>query len=354
MKRPSKQVLYSAIAVAVLALAIIAGFYFRQKSGVEGPRQDYVDSVTKFVDVSKQNQEDFSNRAIQQDKTVSQKDFDKTDAALTSYVRTVCVSLPSKDTVIDTPLFRSVKSKFDQARDGIYKDNQEIFRYNRISRIVSAACPGKGSDYVDLVINYLQYEGILRPNPNARENLGKFLTNMPQTFPKVQSGALASDAAFNQYFFEENRSQVLAYYFPYYEMTKADPDTFFGKPLDTLEQSVAVKKDGITKFNKALATLGMDIGTFRQRVQKISGVLDKDGVIQLLKKDYDALIAADPKLEEDLSNVTKFEAFVRTGGVEKLKADPKTSVLYEKVIMDMTYFLMLSEDWAGGVYETWS
>lgn len=96
-------------------------------------------------------------------------------------------------------------------------------------------------------------------------------------------------------------------------MTKADPDKFFGKPLDTLEQSVAVKKEGVSKFNEALGTVGMNIGVFRTRVQKLSGTLDKEGLIQSLKKDYDALIAADPKLEDDLSNVTKFEAFVRNG-----------------------------------------
>lgn len=147
---------------------------------------------------------------------------------------------------------------------------------------------------------------------------------------------------------------MLAYYYPYYRMTKADPDKFFGKPLDTLEQSVAVKKEGVSKFNEALGTLGMNIGVFRTRVQKLSGTLDKEGLVQSLKKDYDALIAADPQLEDELSNVTKFEAFVRNGGVARLKSNPKTKELYEKVILEMTYFVMLSEDWAGGVYETWS
>ncbi|MFZ3233350.1 MAG: hypothetical protein WA194_07715 [Patescibacteria group bacterium] len=57
----------------------------------------------------------------------------------------------------------------------------------------------------------------------------------------------------------------------------------------------------------------MNIGIFRTRVQKLTGTLDKEGLTQQLKRDYDALIAADPKLEDDLSNVTKFEAFVRSG-----------------------------------------
>ena len=313
MKRPSNTVIRASIAVFVLVVAVLAAFYFRQEKKVEQHQANYIDAVTNFVDVSKTGQQNYSNAAVQTGKQYSQKDFDQTDAQLTSYVRTVCASLPNKDTVIDTPTFRSVKAKFDQARDGIYKDNQEIFRYNRISRIVSAACPDKGTDYVDTVINYLQYEGVLRPNPNARENLGQFLVNLPQSFPKVDSGALVGEKEFKQYFFEDHKDQVLSYYYPYYEMTKNDADKFFGKPLDTLEQSVAVKKDGLSKFNTALGTVGMNIGIFRTRVQKLTGSLDKEGLTQQLKKDYDALIAADPQLEDDLSNVTKFEAFVRSG-----------------------------------------
>lgn len=187
MKRPPTTLVKGSLAVFVLALAIVAAFYFRQEKQIGNQERSYVDSVTNFVDVSKVGQENYGNAAVQTGKKLSQKEFDLVDSQLTSYVRTVCSSLPNKDTVIDTPTFRSVKAKFDEARDGIYADNQEIFRYNRISRIVSAACPDKGTDYVDTVINYLQYEGVLRPNPNARENLGQFLVNLPQSFPKVDS-----------------------------------------------------------------------------------------------------------------------------------------------------------------------
>jgi hypothetical protein len=353
MFKPSKKFL-AVSAILLLLLGGGGGWYFLRSQKTVDKEARYVDAVTRFVDVSKTNQETYSNQPVRTSKKFSESDFARTDAQLGSYVRTVCTTLPNKDTVIDTDLFRSVKKKFDEARDTVYADNKEVFRYNRISRIVSAACPEKGADYVDLVINYLQYEGILRPNPNARENLGKFVTNLPQTLPKVDSGTLASDEGFKKYFFVDNRDQMLSYYFPYYEMTKADVDAFFGKPLDTLEQSVVVKKEGITKLNRALGSVGMDIGTFRGRVFKADGVTDKTALVEMLKKDYDALVAADPQLADDLSDVTKFERFVRNGGVARLTGNEKTKPLYDKVIQDMTSFVLVSEDWAGGIYETWS
>lgn len=53
MKRPPITLVKGSLAVFVLALAIVAAFYFRQEKQQGIQEKSYVDSVTNFVDVSK-------------------------------------------------------------------------------------------------------------------------------------------------------------------------------------------------------------------------------------------------------------------------------------------------------------
>ena len=182
-KSPKKFIVPVLVLLGIVFLAGVIYGYITSKETKEINEAFYkqvssVDSVARFAS------------GTLDPKIFETKEFQETGFRITGLLSTICDNIENKDFFPQSNIFKIVKSELDSIRAKIPEGSQTEYTYIYLPKVVQDTCSQRGSDYTDMLVSYIQTEGIVAADPNARKLLGEYIRELPDKF----SGTLSKTA----------------------------------------------------------------------------------------------------------------------------------------------------------------
>ncbi len=334
--------------LTLLLLALAGGIYWYTKNEKTKVLDAGFAKVVSSVDTVQ-----VLSTATLDPKVFETPEFKETSARVEGLLSTICDNISNKDLFPSSGIFKIVKSELDGIRTKMPESTRSTYTYVYLPGAVQTVCKTRGADYVDMLTSYVQTDGLVVADPNARKLLGEYIQSIPEKF----TGTISKDSSKAdrvKFFLETNKSYLEQLYYPYYIQHTESIDDFLNKPINSLEQSNAVKRQTYEKLQRALKDLGITQEIYQGLLASTYDIKDQSLFARGILEDYKKIIKIRPKLAENFESAAKFEKFLRSGDYKVVLSDPELAPLFAELDRKMLVDAAISSDYADGLNEDWS